>query len=168
MAVVAVVASVWLLEARYQLSAFLDPDRVESWLVDRGPLGPLLFIGVMAGTVISPLPTLPLDLMAGRLFGPFLGTLYALVGATLGALFSFQLTRWLGRDLVARFLEGHINFCTECSDKLLTKVVFLARLVPAVSFDAVSYGATCMRATRCGTRGARDRAGLKPSRVLVR
>lgn len=37
--------------------------------------------------------------------------------------------------------RGHINFCPHCSDKILTKVVFLSRLIPVVSFDIVSYGA---------------------------
>jgi uncharacterized membrane protein YdjX (TVP38/TMEM64 family) len=81
------------------------------------------------------------DAAAGQLFGPLLGTLCAVTGATLGSMVSFLLARWLGRDVVARFLKGHINFCRQCSDRLLTKVVFLARLVPAVSFDVVSYGA---------------------------
>ena len=63
---------------------------------------------------------------------------------------SFFLAWWLGRDLIARFLKGHINFCRECSDRLLAKVVFLARLVPLISFDVVSYGSglTSMSWTR--------------------
>jgi hypothetical protein len=43
-------------------------------------------------------------------------------------------------NLGGRFLRGHINLCSGCSDKLLTKVVFLARLLPFISFDIVSYG----------------------------
>jgi uncharacterized membrane protein YdjX (TVP38/TMEM64 family) len=100
---------------------------------------------VMAATVPSPFPTFPLDVLAGRLFGPPLGTLYAVTGATLGAMISFQLARWLGRALIAPVLKGHVNFCQQCSDKLLTKVVFLTRLVPAVSFDLVSYGSGLTR-----------------------
>jgi uncharacterized membrane protein YdjX (TVP38/TMEM64 family) len=54
---------------------------------------------------------------------------------------SFGVARLLGRELIERFLSGHINFCGECSDKLITKAVFASRLMPAVSFDVVSYGA---------------------------
>jgi uncharacterized membrane protein YdjX (TVP38/TMEM64 family) len=43
--------------------------------------------------------------------------------------------------LIERFLSGHINFCAECSDKLLGKAIFISRLIPGVSFDVVSYGA---------------------------
>ncbi len=63
------------------------------------------------------------------------------MGAIFGAVTSFMITRPLGRTLVARFFKGHINFCRQCSDKLLTKVVFFPRLIPFVSFDLVSYGA---------------------------
>jgi uncharacterized membrane protein YdjX (TVP38/TMEM64 family) len=129
-----------ILEQWLHLSKVLDPSRLEDQLHAAGPRGPVLFILVMAAAVVSPIPTLPLDILAGRVFGPVYGTLYAVTGATLGAMVSFFVARWLGRDLIARHLKGHINFCQQCSDMLLIKVVFLARLIPAVSFDMVSYG----------------------------
>jgi uncharacterized membrane protein YdjX (TVP38/TMEM64 family) len=130
-----------LLDRHFHLSSMFKEVRVEERLRAAGSLAPLVFVLVMAATVVLPVPTFPLDVLAGQIFGPVLGTLYAVIGATLGAAFSFLLARWLGRDVVAGFLKGHINFCQQCSDRLLTKVVFLARLVPAVSFDVVSYGA---------------------------
>lgn len=138
--VVGLLLLVVFLEQRLHLSKILDPSRLEDQLHAAGPLGPVLFILLMAAAVVSPIPTLPLDILAGRVFGPLYGTLYAVTGATLGAMVSFFVARWLGRDLIARFLKGHINFCQQCSDMLLIKVVFLARLIPAVSFDMVSYG----------------------------
>ncbi len=123
------------------LANALDPARLEAWIGEAGPLAPVLYVVVMAAAVISPLPTVPLDLLAGRLFGPLAGTLYSVIGATFGALVSFQLARWLGRDFVARFLKGHIHFCQRCSDRLLSKIVFLGRLLPIAPFDLVSYGA---------------------------
>ncbi|MFN7943103.1 MAG: TVP38/TMEM64 family protein [Thermoanaerobaculia bacterium] len=146
---VAVIALVVAVEWRFRilspLARALDPARLESRLGDAGPLAPLLFVAVMALAVVSPLPTIPLDLLAGRLFGPLPGTLYSVVGATLGSLVSFQLARWLGRDFVARFLKGHIHFCQRCSDRLLSKIVFLGRLLPIAPFDLLSYGAGLTR-----------------------
>jgi len=54
---------------------------------------------------------------------------------------SFLIARFLGREIIERLISGHINFCTLCSDRLLTKIVFISRLLPMVSFDIVSYGA---------------------------
>jgi uncharacterized membrane protein YdjX (TVP38/TMEM64 family) len=138
-------AAEWRFGVVSTVLAVLNVARVEAWLAGAGALAPLLFIVVMALTVVSPLPTIPLDLLAGRFFGPLPGTLYSVVGATLGSLISFHVARWLGRDVVARFLKGHINFCVRCSDRLLSKLVFLGRLVPVVSFDLLSYGAGLTR-----------------------
>ncbi len=91
--------------------------------------------------VISPIPSVPLDVAAGIFFGPLLGTIYSAIGALGGAVAAFFIARLLGREIIERFLGGHINFCTKCSDRLLAKVVFLSRLLPIVSFDIVSYGA---------------------------
>ena len=138
--IVGLLMLVVLLERRFHLSEVFDTGVLEHRLENAGPLAPVLFMLLMAATVVSPIPTLPLDILAGRMFGAFYGTLYAVTGATLGAVLSFLVARWLGRDLIARFLKGHVNFCQQCSDKLLIKIVFLARLIPAVSFDMVSYG----------------------------
>lgn len=64
-----------------------------------------------------------------------------MIGGLLGALASFMIARFVGRGFLERFLGGHVNFCTECSDKLVGRVVFFSRLVPFISFDVVSYGA---------------------------
>jgi uncharacterized membrane protein YdjX (TVP38/TMEM64 family) len=91
--------------------------------------------------VISPIPSLPLDIAAGAFFGVFLGTVYSVIGAWAGAVISFLISRVIGRQFIERFLGGHINFCTLCSDKVLTKFVFFTRLLPIFSFDIISYGA---------------------------
>jgi uncharacterized membrane protein YdjX (TVP38/TMEM64 family) len=135
-----------------RLATLLDPEQLTALLNSAGPIvGPLILMGVMAlAVVVSPLPSLPIDAAAGAAFGPWLGTLYAALGALVGSLAAFGIARLLGRDLVERLAGGHIQFCRECSDKLLLHVVFLARLLPFLSFDVVSYGAglTKLSATR--------------------
>jgi len=137
-----------LLIAQYfwDISSYFNPDNIQRLLTSAGSFAPLLFMLVMAAAVvISPIPSLPLDVAAGAFFGPFLGTLYAALGALGGSAISFMVTRKMGRELIEPFLGGHISFCKDCSDKLLTKVVFLSRLIPFVSFDIVSYGAGLTR-----------------------
>lgn len=127
---------------RLGLERYLSPAHVQELLAASGALAPLTLMMLMAtAVVVSPIPSLPLDIAAGAYFGPWLGTLYAAMGALIGAVASFAIARWLGRDLVERLVGGHIAFCTTCSDRLLTRLVFVSRLIPAVSFDIVSYGA---------------------------
>ena len=120
---------------------FLTPEGIGDWLAGAGVFAPFAYMAVMALVVATPLPSLPLNFAAGAFFGPIPGTLYSVIGATGGALISFTIARILGREFVERFLKGHIHFCTPCSDRLLARVVFFARLIPVFSFDLISYGA---------------------------
>ncbi|MBI2962981.1 MAG: TVP38/TMEM64 family protein [Deltaproteobacteria bacterium] len=127
---------------RLGITSYLDPERVQAELRTAGPWAPLVLVALMMTAAIFPvIPSLPLDAAAGRLFGPMLGTVYCVFGASVGAVLSFSIARTFGRSLVERVLRGHANFCTSCSDPVLTRMVLVARLLPFVSFDVVSYGA---------------------------
>jgi uncharacterized membrane protein YdjX (TVP38/TMEM64 family) len=126
----------------FDVATFFSPEKLQGMLARAGSLAPIVYMFTMAvAVVVTPIPSLPLDVAAGAFFGPFLGTLYSSIGALGGAMISFVIARFLGREFIERFLGGHINFCTACSDKLLTKIVFFSRLLPVVSFDIISYGA---------------------------
>ena len=130
------------LQLKWDIGSYFSTERIRGWLQAAGPFAPLLYMAVMgAAVVVTPIPSLPLDIMAGAIFGPLLGTLYSALGALSGAVISFLIGRYLGREIVERFVGGHIHFCAQCSNRLLVKVVFISRLIPLVSFDIVSYGA---------------------------
>lgn len=132
----------YALVSRLDIEGLLHPDRVADWLRAAGPFGPILFMGLMAtAVVISPIPSLPLDLAAGATFGTTLGTVYAVLGAELGAIASFLIGRALGQEVLTRLLRTNVTFCERCSDRHLAIFVLLARLVPLFSFDVISYGA---------------------------
>ena len=119
-----------------------DTAALRQWLEGLGPWAPLVFMALMAtAIVVSPLPSLPLDVVAGALFGPVLGTVYAVTGATAGATVAFLLARGLGGRLLERLVGGHASFCRRCSTRIMFWVVLVSRLVPVVSFDLVSFGA---------------------------
>ncbi len=121
---------------------YLQPERLKTVLEKAGSGAPLACMIFMALAVMIPfIPSLSLDIAAGAYFGPILGTVYCAAGAMGGAVAAFLISRYYGREFVAKFLSGHINFCPQCSDRLLTKVIFTSRLLPIVSFRLVSYGA---------------------------
>jgi len=124
------------------LQDLLQPETLTAVLRDLGMAGPFALMGLMTlAVVVSPIPSLPIDLAAGAAYGPFWGAIYVLIGAELGAIISFLIGRALGRDVVSRWLNRDIAFCEECSDHHLMGVMVVARLVPIFSFDIVSYGA---------------------------
>ena len=79
-----------------------------------------------------------LSLAAGAVFGPWLGTLYAVTAASIGATVAFLMTRYLLRDAVInRFGDKLETINTELEHRGLNYLLFL-RLVPAFPFVGVN------------------------------
>ncbi len=124
------------------LQEILQPEHLTSVLRDFGVAGPFALMGLMTlAVVVSPIPSLPIDLAAGATYGPFWGAVYVLIGAEVGAIISFLIGRALGRDVLSRWLKSDITFCQQCTDHHLMALMIVARLLPVFSFDIVSYGA---------------------------
>ncbi|MBU0498442.1 MAG: VTT domain-containing protein [Gammaproteobacteria bacterium] len=100
--------------------------------------------------VLNPIPSAPIALVSGALFGHVWGTLYVVIGAETGALIAFGIARLLGHDLLRRLFGERVALGWLGSQNTLTWLVFVSRLLPFVSFDLVSYGAglTHLRAWR--------------------
>jgi uncharacterized membrane protein YdjX (TVP38/TMEM64 family) len=102
----------------------------------------VLVIGLMCLAVVaSPLPSAPIAVAAGAAYGDWLGTALVAAGAVLGATIAFLIARYLGRDAVRRLLGRAIDRGLLGSQNALTLIVFVSRLMPFVSFDAISYAA---------------------------
>lgn len=109
---------------------------------DRGAFAPVILVGAMIlAVIVGPIPTVPISIASGLLFGPVAGFVYAWAGAMIGAGASFWLARLAGRPLIERLAGSHVAFCPYCSDRLLFWIVFGCRLLPVISFALVSYGA---------------------------
>jgi uncharacterized membrane protein YdjX (TVP38/TMEM64 family) len=147
--VVGVVALVLLIVGYFVLHHFgyLDiltsEQRLQKNVASLGAWGILVLIASMAvAIVMSPIPSGPIAMVAGAVFGPLWGGIYTVIGAVLGAAIAFGLARWLGYDFVCRWLEQRLSYLMQKrSQNRLMGIVFLSRLVPFISFDAVSYAA---------------------------
>lgn len=87
--VVALAAAAW----RWHDAPFARPA---FWLeaVDSNPTGaPVIFAAAYALAVVLLLPTLPLNLVAGVLWGPTVGSVVAVCGSATGAIASFLIAR---------------------------------------------------------------------------
>ena len=125
------------------LVAWVDQDRIHALVLRLGAFGPILIIALMcAAVVFSPLPSAPIALAAGAAYGHYLGAVYVVIGAESGALIAFALARWLGRDMVRRWVGRSLPGLSEYgSQTMLMWAVFISRLMPFLSFDLVSYAA---------------------------
>lgn len=124
------------------LRLFTEPNMLVANVREMRILGPILIIGLMSvAVVLNPLPSAPVALAAGAVYGHTLGTFYIVAGAELGAILAFVIARWAGYDLTRRFFGETGALQRISSQNTLTALVFVSRLIPFMSFDLVSYAA---------------------------
>lgn len=129
--VIAMVALFWTLPD-------LDADLVKRLVHDIGPLAIVYLVAL--GIVISPIPSGAVALVAGALYGTLMGGALTIAGAVIGAATAFALSRHFGRHPVMASQTGLARLVTrDRSQNKLTALVFATRLIPFISFDAVSY-----------------------------
>lgn len=143
--VAAAAAAAVVLAREVGIADQLTPERLREFVRGFGAAAPLVFMGLYAlrGAVLV-IPASVLSLAGGLAFGPLLGTVYTVVGATGGAVLSYLLARWLGRGFVERILKGsgsRLGALDEGASEHGFAVVFFARLIPLIPFDAISLGA---------------------------
>lgn len=120
----------------------VDIDSMVTYMHSLGSGGPLLVIGLMIlAIVFNPLPSAPIALASGAVYGHLWGTLYILVGAEIGALIAFLITRLTGYHWLRHFTAKKLSLGWVGSQNSLMIMVFVSRLIPFLSFDLISYGA---------------------------
>jgi uncharacterized membrane protein YdjX (TVP38/TMEM64 family) len=167
-AILALLAAATWLVARSPLPALLaDPERLRAAVEQAGVLGPVAIIAALAlAVVVSPIPSAPIAVAAGAAYGTVWGTVYVVAGAQCGALIAFGLARHFGFDAArrwpatARILDG------VRSQAALAAIVFASRLLPFLSFDAVSYAAGLTR-LRWPQFAVATMAGVAPVSLLL-
>lgn len=100
---------------------------------------------------IRPLILFPATLLtvaSGLIFGPWLGTLFTILGENVSANLAFMLGRWFGRKSVERHSGDPIRRWDEKLKHNAIVAVMTMRLI-MLPFDAVNFG--------CGLTGMRQR-----------
>jgi len=128
------------------------PVLSEAWVrgtvAGLGMAGPLALIGLMVLAIVaSPIPSGPIAVAAGALYGTLWGGAFVVTGALLGAFAAFGAARYLGFDAVRRSSNPVLKYIAAPRSQFsLMLIVFASRLIPFISFDAVSYaaGITCL------------------------
>ncbi len=110
------------------------------WINGLGWLAPVLFLILYSLASLMFLPTMILTLAGGAIFGPIMGTVLNLIGATFGAAFSFLITRHFFYDWCSRKRGERLNQLITGVEQKGWIFVALLRLFPIVPFNIVNYG----------------------------
>lgn len=131
------------------VSLAAGPDRRELLRVGTlgGPFAPVVAVLGSAVLAAAVVPRTLLALVGGALFGWLPGSLYMLVGVTLGAGLAFGVGRLLGRSFVESRIGGRLAVLERWVSRRGIVAVLIARLVPMLPFAVANYafGTTAIR-----------------------
>ncbi len=125
----------------FGVSLKIDAEPFRAWVEERGVLGVVVFVLVMAFSVLfAPVPNVPIFIAAGLAWGPVLGTAYCMAGQTLGSLMAFEVARKFGRKHLSKLIGRRAaKRLDSLVDNMGAKVVFWTRMMPGLNFDWISY-----------------------------
>ncbi|HWI54543.1 MAG TPA: TVP38/TMEM64 family protein [Desulfobacteria bacterium] len=123
--------------------AVADIKGMKEYLAGFGIWGPIvsMLLMVLQG-LAAPLPAFVITFANAWIWGWAWGALISWSGAMIAAVLCFYLARWFGRPLVKRMVGAKALDISDSFFKRYGKyTVLIARLIPIVSFDLISYAA---------------------------
>lgn len=138
LAAIAAVGTVyWISRSVFQI----DVKEVRSWILSFGIGAPLIYMAVYTIRPLVLFPASILSIAGGLSFGPWMGTLYTVIGASLGAMLSFAVAKKLGESFSKREWPENRKKIQLQMERNGFFYVLALRLFPGFSFDLVSYSA---------------------------
>lgn len=131
--------------SHFNMSEYMNPNRLGTTLRAFGIWGPLVFMILCALRPLSLLPVGLFSIAGGFVFGFAYGTVYTYIGTVAGTFLAFWLARYFGsgfvNNLLQRALKGKaFDILEQIKEEKAFSTVFLLRVVPVLPVDAVSYG----------------------------
>lgn len=138
------VVAAYLIIRRSDLFPLLtEGEKLQSFCINAGWYGPFIIIGFMTvAVVISPVPSAPIALASGMVYGNIWGTIFVVIGAEAGAVIAFGIARLAGYEFLKKWIGNKVKSARILgSQTVMMTIVFFSRLLPFISFDIVSYAA---------------------------
>ncbi|MDJ0533268.1 MAG: TVP38/TMEM64 family protein [Xenococcaceae cyanobacterium MO_207.B15] len=119
----------------------IDRQQLEQWLEEMGILAPIIYVVLYTIGTLLILPSTPLNLTGGAIFGIWWGTFWTTVAAIIAAIVAFGFTRTVGKDIIAQKFAGR----WEAIDAEIRLgglfYMFSIRLLPIIPYGLVNFAA---------------------------
>jgi uncharacterized membrane protein YdjX (TVP38/TMEM64 family) len=124
-----------------------DAEILRDYILSYGAWAPVVSAGLMVlQALLAFLPSFILAFANGLAFGVFWGGILSLTSAALAAAISFGIAHALGRAPIEAMIgKRSLGSADKWFARYGAYAVFIARLIPIVSFDAISYAAGLTR-----------------------
>ena len=119
----------------------IDQAQLQAWLTQLGIWAPIFYVIFYTVGTLLILPSTPLNLSGGAIFGIWWGTFWTTVAALIAAVVAFAFARTVGREWMTRTLAGR----WEAMDAEIRQgglfYLFAIRLLPIIPYGIVNFGA---------------------------
>ncbi|MEG0568333.1 MAG: TVP38/TMEM64 family protein, partial [Clostridium sp.] len=121
----------------------VDVELVREYILGFGVWAPIVsFILMILQSVVAPLPAFIITFANAAIFGWVYGAILSWSSAMAGAALCFFIARLLGRDAIEKLTsKSAVKKADDFFKDYGTYAVLIARLLPFISFDIVSYAA---------------------------
>ncbi|MGK7948571.1 MAG: TVP38/TMEM64 family protein [Xenococcaceae cyanobacterium] len=119
----------------------IDREQLEAWLQQMGALAPIIYILLYTVGTLLILPSTPLNLAGGAIFGATLGTVWTTIAAIIAAIVAFAFTRTVGRELIAQRLAGRWEAIDAEMQAGGLFYMCAIRLLPIIPYGLVNFAA---------------------------
>jgi uncharacterized membrane protein YdjX (TVP38/TMEM64 family) len=117
----------------------IDRQQLQAWLEPMGLWAPVIYIVLYTLGTLLILPSTPLNLTGGAIFGIWWGTFWTTIAALVAAITAFTFTRTIGREWVSQKLAGRWSAVDAeiCQGGLF--YLFAIRLLPIIPYGIVNF-----------------------------
>jgi len=131
-----------LISFQFGLKDKFSVENIRNLIQSAGAWGPLLYMLTYGFTSIIMFPASLLSTASGAVWGPYLGTFYTVIGATISSSIPFLIARLLGRNVAEKMLKktNKIDICDRFAGNNGFVAVLVMRLIPIFPWDVVNYG----------------------------
>lgn len=119
----------------------IDQKQLQAWLQETGIWTPIVYIILYTLGTLLILPSTPLNLTGGAIFGSIFGTLWTSIAAVVAAVVAFAYARTIGRELIAQKFAGRWEAIDAEIKQSGFFYLFAIRLLPIIPYGLVNFAA---------------------------
>jgi len=125
----------------YDFFSFENINELKLYIKSFGIMAPCVFIIMFAIATVLFVPGLPITVLSGILFGAFWGTVYVIIGSTIGVSLAFLIGRYIGRDFVKEMAvkNERMSKLDYYIKEQGNTILIISRLVPLFPFNLQNY-----------------------------
>src|SRR3989338_2063226 len=121
------------------VSKLSSPEFIREIILSSGGFGYVMLVLLLLASIPLPVPSVPVILAGGYIYGTLLGSILSLFGIMVGSTFSFLLVRHFGKPLLKKLVDQHhITHFRHVFKKRGLAAVFISYAIPIFPSDAVS------------------------------